>query len=235
MHFAYSGNPEKTGVLFMHGTPGGWSAFEGYLNSKNLQSEFFMISVDRLGWGGSSMTSNKVDGDFSTQAASIAAVMSHFDSKKWIIVGHSLGASIAPQVAAQAPHQTSALLLLAGSLNPKLGKPRWYNLAANTWLVSQLIGEEMRNSNREIMGLRSELIAMNELLNERRLPTRLVVMQGMQDKLVSPKNPSFVAKEWADNFKSIELIELEDEGHFLPWRQTPLIIETLQKLAKPLR
>ena len=129
MHFAYSGDRQKPGVIFVHGTPGGWSAFEGYLNSKRLQKDFFMISVDRLGWGGSSMTSNKVDGDFVAQAASITAVMSHFNSKKWIVVGHSLGASIAPQIAAQAPQKTSALLLLAGSLNPKLGKPRWYNLA----------------------------------------------------------------------------------------------------------
>jgi len=38
--YAYSGDPSKPGVLFIHGTPGGWEAFESYLNSAQLQRDF---------------------------------------------------------------------------------------------------------------------------------------------------------------------------------------------------
>jgi len=55
-------------------------------------------------------------------------------------------------------------------------------------------------------------------------------MQGKKDKLVSPKNPAYVAEQWRDNFSSIELLELSDEGHFLPWRQAPLVVQSLYKL-----
>ena len=53
--YAYSGDPAKPGLLFIHGTPGGWGAFESYLASPILQEEYFMVSVDRLGWGKSAI------------------------------------------------------------------------------------------------------------------------------------------------------------------------------------
>lgn len=230
LHYASAGDPSKPGVLFVHGTPGDWPAFEVYLEDRSLRKDFFLVSVDRLGWGKSVSVNRSVEVDFTPQARSIAALMNHFPNKQWTIVGHSLGASIAPQIALEAPQRVKALLLLAGSLDPSLGKPRWYNWAASTWLVSKLIGETMRNSNREIMALRQELKEMNEAIIKAKLPTQLVVMQGLKDKLVSPKNPVFAAKQWKHNFRSIELIDLEEEGHFLPWRQTPLVIETIRSL-----
>lgn len=230
LHYAYSGDSNKPGILFIHGTPGGWGAFELYLDSSQLQQDFFMVSVDRLGWGQSTLSPKKINGDFKPQAQSIKMVMDQYPDKKWTIVGHSLGASIAPKVALEAPVQTQALLLLAGSLNPKLGAPRWYNRAASTWVVSRLIGESMRYSNREIMGLRKQLKLMDQQIKASSLNVNLIVMQGKKDRLVSPKNPSYINKAWANNFKSIELIELVGEGHFLPWNQTPLVISSLYKL-----
>ena len=53
VNFAYSGDPNKPGIIFIHGTPGGWQAFQGYLADPQLQQDFFMVSVDRPGWGGS--------------------------------------------------------------------------------------------------------------------------------------------------------------------------------------
>lgn len=232
LHYAYSGNTDKPGILFIHGTPGGWGAFEVYLENNQLQDDFFMVSVDRLGWGNSTLPPNEINGDFAPQAHSIKTVMDQYPDKKWTLIGHSLGASIAPKVALIAKNQTNGLLLLAGSLKPNLGKPRWYNRIANTWLVSNLIGESMRYSNREIMGLRKQLKLMDTEIKSSTLDLELIVMQGKKDRLVSPKNPAYARKEWANNFKSIELIELPEEGHFLPWNQTPLIIRTLYKLNK---
>jgi len=68
LNYAYSGNLKKPGLLFLHGTPGGWGAFEIYLSNKQLQQDFFMVSVDRLGWGGSAIPAKLIDGDFDLQA-----------------------------------------------------------------------------------------------------------------------------------------------------------------------
>ena len=229
--YAYSGNEEKPGVLFIHGTPGGWGAFELYLENKRLQDDFFMVSVDRVGWGASALPLKEVDGNFELQAQTINAVMNNYPGKKWVLVGHSLGASIAPKIALLNPNAVSDLLLLAGSLKPSLGAPRWYNRAASTLIVANLIGDTMRRSNREIMGLRKQLIAMDKEIKNSKLTTRLTVMQGGKDKLVSPKNPSYVEEQWHDSFARIEIIELEQEGHFLPWNKAELVANTLYSLT----
>ena len=228
--FAYAGDDTKPGVLFLHGTPGGWNAFDLYLSNPQLQNDFFMISMDRLGWGRSPLPAKMINGDFTLQARSVTAVMNLYPNKNWTIVGHSLGASMAPKIAIMSPKNTHSLLLLAGSLDPKLGKPRWYNSAASTWLVSRLIGKTMRYSNREIMGLKKQLEQMNLELKDQTLNSKLVVMQGQKDRLVSPKNPTFVEQEWQQNFASVEIIRLPVEGHFLPWRQTRLVIDTIYAL-----
>ncbi len=231
LFYAHSGDEEKTGVIFIHGTPGGWEAFEGYLESERLQQDFLLVSIDRIGWGKSSIPSKEIDGNFSLQSKSVGELMKQYPDKKWILVGHSLGASIAPQIAVDYPDQVSGLLLLAGSLKPTLGSPRWYNYAASTWLVASLIGDTMKYSNREIMGLRKQLKTMDKEIKKVNLSTNVTIIQGQKDKLVSPKNPAYVVDAWKDNFASIKLIELENEGHFLPWRQAPLIVKSLYELA----
>jgi len=228
--YAYSGDTTKPGILFLHGTPGGWQAFDTYLANQQLQKDFFMVSADRLGWGNSAIAPKLINGEFELQARAIVAIMNLYPNKKWTIVGHSLGASMAPQVALMAPKSTHSLLLLAGSLNPKLGKPRWYNRAANTWVISRLIGRSMRYSNREIMGLRKQLENMTSKIQESRLDTKLVIMQGQKDRLVSPKNPEYAEQTWQPHFSSLDVIRLPQEGHFLPWKQTPLVIETIYSL-----
>jgi pimeloyl-ACP methyl ester carboxylesterase len=230
VHYAAAGDQQKPGVLFIHGTPGGWDAFSSYLESKQLQRDFFMVSVDRMGWGGSQLDPKLIDGGFDLQARAIKAVLDQYPDKRWTLIGHSLGASIAPKVALYAPDSVDSLLLLAGSLNPKLGKPRWYNWAANTWAISSLIGQSMTYSNREIMGLRKQLKLMDAELKLASLDADLMIMQGGRDKLVSPKNPSYVATAWLSTFNNIEVIELADEGHFLPWRQAPLVVKSIYKL-----
>ncbi len=228
MHYGHSGDVKNQGILFIHGTPGSWSAFAGYLNNKELQRQFFMVSVDRLGWG---LSSEQSRFSFDNQANAIQLIMQHYPNKKWIIVGHSLGASIAPELALKSPNSVRALLLLAGTLDPKLGKPRWYNHVANNYLIKWLISEKLRASNNEIMPLRSELLKMDKQINATQLNNDVIIIQGMKDTLVSPKNTEFVSRQWPSNFKQVSIIELDEEGHFLPWRQTNLVIEQIKQLA----
>lgn len=230
INYAYSGDPSKPGVVFVHGTPGGWGAFEVYLSSRSLQKEFFMVSVDRLGWGLSAIPSKEIDGDFTKQANAISSVLKHYPDKQWTVVGHSLGASIAPKIAIVEPQKIAAMLLLAGSLDPKLGFPRWYNRAASTWLVSALLPSHLNNSNKEIMRLRRELKIMAEEISETQFDTRLAVMQGGTDKLVSPNNTRFVDQQWRKKFSEVTLVELPEEGHFLPWRQTNFVARLIKAL-----
>jgi pimeloyl-ACP methyl ester carboxylesterase len=233
LHYAYSGSEERPGVMFIHGTPGSWPAFETYLNDKNLQKHFFMVSIDRPGWGKSSSNdSSKADQSlsFATQAELIASVMSLYKNKKWIVVGHSLGASIAPKIALHSPTNVRSLVLLAGSLKPILGKPRWYNRLAHTLLVSWMLPGHLNYSNDEIMALRKELTLLEKELSDQKLETQVTLIQGMKDRLVSPKNASYVRETWPMIFSKVDVIELADAGHFIPWEQSSLVKDKLLEL-----
>jgi pimeloyl-ACP methyl ester carboxylesterase len=234
--YAYSGDIQKPGLLFIHGTPGSWQAFDRYLDNPKLQENYFMVSVDRLGWGRSVLTrtdpeqalANKKVVEFLPQANSISAVMSRYPDKKWLLIGHSLGASIAPKVALLEPDRVSGLLLLAGSLSPKLGKARWYNLAASMLLIKWLLPANLKYSNDEIMVLKAELETLESELAITQLQTDVVVMQGLKDKLVSPDNAAYVKREWAKTFTKLRTIELPNAGHFLPWQQSDLVIDAIE-------
>ena len=73
LHYAAAGDIEKPGLLFIHGTPGSWTAFSGYLANPTLQENYFMVSVDRLGWGESAVPkeSKSASVEFLTQALSL--------------------------------------------------------------------------------------------------------------------------------------------------------------------
>ena len=232
IRYARAGDVEKPGLIFIHGTPGGWQAFEMYLESDQLQRDFLLVSLDRPGWGRSVLARSKIDGDFSLQADAVVAIMDQFPDKKWIVIGHSLGASIAPKVALHAPTRVKGLLLLAGSIDPDLGRPRWFNWAASLMLLKYLIPRALNNSNKEIMALSKQLEDMTKQIQKTKLRAKVIAIQGMRDKLVSPKNPRYIKQQWADHFASIKLIELPDAGHFIPWQQSPLVVQSIAELAQ---
>ncbi|MEM7357846.1 MAG: alpha/beta hydrolase [Pseudomonadota bacterium] len=241
IHYAHAGDEDKPGIIFIHGTPGGWGAFEVYLSNKSLQQDFFMVSVDRLGWGASQLNrglemnaaAKKINarktGVFEVQARSILAVMARYPGKRWLLVGHSLGASIAPKIAVLDDEKVAGMLLLAGSLKPNLGKPRWYNRAASTLLVRWMLPAALKYSNDEIMALRKQLSLLDKEITDGQFSAKVVIMQGMKDKLVSPKNPQYALENWQSHFSDLQTIELPEAGHFLPWEQTPLVIETIRQ------
>lgn len=247
INYAYAGDEDAPGVLFVHGTPGNWQAFSAYLSSEELRSQFFLVSVDRLGWGLSQLSSETrgqgIDKKteklrakelikpyyFSEQAGAIGAIMQRYPNKKWIVVGHSLGASIAPKLALIKPESVKGMVLLAGSHKPSLGSPRWYNLVASMMLMRWVLPQDLRNSNDEIMTLKKELKMLETELSGAKLDTEVILIQGMQDRLVSPKNTNYIEQAWINTFASLKIIEIPEAGHFLPWEYFSLITKTINE------
>ena len=82
------------------------------------------------------------------------------------------------------------------------------------------------------MRLRSELNIVADEIAATKFDIRLAVMQGGTDKLVSPENPKFVDQQWRQNFSEVTLVELPEEGHFLPWRQTNFVAHLIRALQE---
>src|SRR6187402_100491 len=53
LHYVQTGADSLPTLLFIHGTPGSWTAFEPYLKDTLLIARFRLISFDRPGFGDS--------------------------------------------------------------------------------------------------------------------------------------------------------------------------------------
>jgi pimeloyl-ACP methyl ester carboxylesterase len=237
IHYAYStpqNQPKnQTGILFLHGTPGDHTAFQDYLTHPQLSKKFVMLAIDRYGWGETNITNKQNDYSFAQQSEAALTAMEQFKVDNWIIVGHSYGASLAGDVAiehnAKSSNKVTSLVLIAGSLDPKLGNPRWYNRLANFRLINWALPGALKKANEEIMRLNQELNLLNAKIQQVGLPETVVLIQGMKDKLVSPKNADFAQSNWSRHTQ-LEVIKLDEVGHFIPWEESQTVIDTLESL-----
>ncbi len=232
LHYAEAGEQGKPTVVFIHGTPGSWRALGRLLGHQDLLSQARLVAIDRPGWGGSGLLDDEAQGSFAEQAKLISPLLiklkEESGNKPLILVGHSLGASYAPYLAYSNPGLVDGVLMAAGAIDPELGKPRWYNYAANVWPVSRLIDAGLQKANIEIWGVHEALTELEPWWNTAGIP--LIYMQGEEDELVDPKN-----LDYAENFLPQEytkVVRIPDQSHFVHRQQSGMIADlTLELLA----
>jgi pimeloyl-ACP methyl ester carboxylesterase len=223
-----SANSAPARVLFIHGSPGTWDAWSGFLRDPELRRRARLLAADRLGFGGSER--GHAEPSLTRQAAALAAVLDQDTESNstrtplpTVVVGHSLGGPIAVRLAIDRPDLVDGLLLVAPSIDPQLERRRWYNVAAATWVVQWFLPQDWVVSNRELWPLRRELATMLPGRATVRCPT--VVVQGMEDHLVPAANADFAAKMLPADIR----VDRHPEGtHFILWQQpesvrTPLL------------
>ncbi len=220
------GNKKASTILFLHGTPGDWSAFARYLNDEALQRSARLVSVDRPGWGESVLVEGGVMAELEQQAQALKPLLDVLavddPNHRLLLVGHSLGASLAARIAMSYPERIDGLVLIAGALDPELGKPRWYNHLSATpgfrWLINTM-SRDMGKANLEIMPMHEQLEAMRPYWRTLQIP--ITVIQGETDKLVYPANADFAIREIAADL--IEMVRVPNQGHFLLWTEHDLV------------
>ena len=226
LHFLESGTPGKPLVVLIHGTPGSWEAFSGFLTDETLRAHTHMIALDRPGFGGSDAVGPMPA--FKDQARAVQALFARGQANtRVVLVGHSLGGSIAYRVAGDFPSEVGGVLAISSALDPSLIKPRWYNHAANLWLVRWLLPQALKTSNAEMMPLQSELAAIVPQLGGLTMP--VTVIQGGQDGLVDERHVDFVEHTLAH--APVRALRYPDDGHFIIWEQPQLIVAEILRLV----
>lgn len=232
LYVAESGQPEGVPLVLLHGSPGSWDNFLGVIVDADLQARTHILGPDRPGFGA---TGGAFEPSLAEQSALImGAVEGLLRGRRAIWMGHSLGGPLAARLAVDYPAQTAGLLLIAPSIDPQLEALRWYNHAASWRLWNWMLPRALLNSNREILPLRAELLAMEPLLPTVTAP--VWVVQGARDNLVDPLNARFV--EEAFTHAPVTVLWYEDLDHLIPFKQPGVIVEALQGLlaevaAKP--
>ena len=213
-----SGDRDKQLVLFIHGTPGSWDGYAEYLQMNSLASRAHLVAMDRPGFG--QFSQDEWLPPFQEQASILMKLRQlNHSALPMIIVGHSLGGSIAYRMAVDFPEDISGIVVISAPVDPMLSKRRWYNVLASYAVVSWMLPDSLVKANREMNPLQQELIVLEPLLPEIR--SNVTVIQGTEDKLVKFGNLRFAEKRLAHaNFRAIPV---QDMGHFILWEDPGLI------------
>ncbi|MBC7487419.1 MAG: alpha/beta hydrolase [Cytophagaceae bacterium] len=216
MNYAEVGNDSLPLVLFIHGSPGSWTAFKHFFKDSLLLSKSQLIAVDRPGFGYSDY--GKAEPSLAVQAACIKPLLQKYGiGKKVILVGHSLGGPLIARIAMDYPELVNYLIFVAPSVDPALEPREWYRKPMNT--LRWLLPGSIRASNGEIISLKKELELMIPLWSTIHQPA--IVIQGEDDNLVLPGNASFIKKRMVNSQVDIKM--LKDMNHFIPWKKPEAI------------
>ena len=221
LSYLESGAPTGRLVVFVHGTPGNARGWSDYL--MQVPDGFHYIAIDRPGFGKSGPDDAVVS--LPEQAAAVAEVIRAQHAGRAILVGHSLGGPVVAQTAADAPELVSALVILAGSLDPAQENVPFVQYMGDTWPVSAMLPRMMRNANREIIYLKRELDHLAPRLEAIRMP--VVIVHGMEDPLVPFANVAFMKSHLTGAALSIDAIP--KQNHFLPWNAKAHVLAAVAK------
>jgi len=212
IHFAKTGNDSLPTLLFIHGTPGSWDAFAGYMQDKDLLKEYRMISIDRPGFGYSDFGRPL---HLSEQSVLLNETVNQLRNGKPIyLVGHSLGGPMIIVMAADNPEYYNGLVLISGSVDALEEKPeRW-----RPWLfktpLNYLVPGAFRPSNEELWYLKKDLVDLKTQFTKVTSPVYFI--HGSKDTWVPPGNVEF-AKKLLVNSPKVEQLMIPDGNHFIPW------------------
>lgn len=226
LNYFAAGDTKTQRVIYVHGTPGDASGWANYLQNPIPETE--SIAIDRLGFG-RSLPDGKQQAvvSFNDQADAIKPLLVKRDGRWPILVGHSLGGPIVAKLAANAPDRVGGIVILAGSLDPGLEEIKWFNRAAATPVLRLIIPKPLRISNTEIFAAREQTQSLAKVLDQVRCP--VVIVHGTEDHLVPYANVAYM-QQTLTNAERVQVIKLENEGHFLPWRREAEVRAAIESL-----
>lgn len=224
IHSVSVGDTNLPLVLFIHGSPGDWTAWEGFFTHEQLSGSYCMIAYDRPGFG---ETEVPATASLSRQVEAAMAVMDYYGrEKKFIVVGHSYGGAVVAGLLARVPERIKKAVLAAPAVAPDYQEPRWYNKLAAKKAVNWMIGKDMRSSNIEMVPLAEELRAIaTELSKSSHIPQ--VFIHGKKDILV----PFETVDYWKEVMPhGVTYILKDDMNHFIPWSHPQFIVDGITTL-----
>lgn len=222
VHYIQTGNKNAQSLVFIHGSPGSWNAWESYLTNPVLREKYRIIAPDRPGFGYSDFRKSL---DLANQSRILNSFLSKIDNGKPIsLIGHSYGGPLIVKMALERPDSIANLMILSGALDPESEKPEKWRKPLLWFPLKYLVPGALKPSNDELWYLKKDLIKLRPDLKY--LSQNVMIIHGIEDSLVPYANVEFMQDHFT-NVDDLKIVSLEKEDHFIVWTQKKLIIESL--------
>ena len=127
-------------IVLVHGASGNLEDLRLALGDR-LAVNRRVILVDRPGHGWSDRSDGAADASPARQAALIAQALNRIGIERFVLLGHSLGGTIATAFAIAYPARIAGLILLAPVTHPWAGGLAWYNAILSTPVLGPLFAQ----------------------------------------------------------------------------------------------
>lgn len=226
IHYVQTGKDSLPSLIFIHGTPGSWTAFEPYLKDSLLLGSYRLISFDRPGFGYSDYGNALPLAEQSELMGPV--IRSLRNGKPQWLIGHSLGAPLLLQLQLDNPGLATGLVLISGSIDPAAEKrENWRPLLFKTPL-NFLVPGAMRPSNLELWYLKNDLRKLAPRLPGIHCPVYFI--HGKKDTWVPPSNVAFGLSRLTGTSQKDTL--WMEGNHFIPWTRFEIIRDKLLSLVR---
>ena len=233
MFCATTGSDTLPPLIMIHGAPGAWYGSRNLLDDPQLQKEFHLIAVDRLGYNKSRYRGKrKAVPSIDVQAEAIHEVLRLNKSKKTgVVMGSSYGAPIAANIAIKYPLQFHHVMMLAPAIDPSLEKFWWFHRYLQSGILVRLLPRYIRNATEEKFAHVGELQKLDARWSG--LNVSVSVMQGGRDYIIEPANLDYARKVLSG--KEATFIYLPEASHIIRWHYVDTIKAVLRRANEDLR
>ncbi len=227
MHYIHIGEEGKPLIIFIHGTPGSCSMYNGYMSDSTLLTAAQLVAVDRMGLGYSDF--GHAERSLEMQAAAIKPIIDRHPTERVVILGHSYGGPVVARLAMDYPDLIDGMVIVAGSISPELEPREWWRGPLDWWIFRWILPPSLKVANQEIMALYEELNLMLPMWPH--ISCNSAVYQGTADNLVAPGNAAF-ADSMLLNAPQKDITYIPDGDHFILWSEMDKIVETLGRMLQ---
>jgi len=216
LHYVQTGSDTLPTLLFIHGSPGSWTAFKPYLKDTALLKKYRLVALDRPGFGYSHFGRAY---PLQEQASAISPLLTVLQNGHPLyLVGYSFAGALVVALAAQHPNAITGIVTVAGAISTAHERPeKWRWLFFYTPLGLLLPGA-LRTSNDEIWYLKKDLKAL--VPQFKRVRGTVCLIHGTEDKLV-PYNSLLWGSQAFTQASSVSSVTIPGASHFIPKEHYP--------------
>jgi len=230
IHHAVVGDSSKPLLLIIHGAPGAWYSSMKLLDDPDMQKNFRMVSVDRIGFGKSNY--GVWEPSIQAHVRYIEKIVKEYNKDgKIYLMGSSYGAPIAASFAMQHPDLVKELYLVSPVIDPSKEKLFWFSYVGRLAMVSMMVPEYLNVAGDEKFAHRRQLRRLKSHWGE--ITCKTYVFMGEKDNLASLGNLDFARKKLV-NAKDPEFYLLPNTSHTIIYQHPDLLISFLLKRNSPL-